>query len=227
MLPQEQASKMIRDNTVKMWMITSVQIEKAQKYMHNKEDVKLKELKKNEKYIDSYELKLYFDCENFLALFSPVAIDLRFVLSTLHISYDLERIGDMARKIVQTLKTCTTLTEDMIALFEIDRMFDVCSDSLEKVLNAYETINSDIARQVLVQDAILNEINKLATSRAVTAIQKNPQDAEIYLNLTSVTRRLERLGDHIKNIAEEIIFYVEADVLKHKKSRDFLEDNLL
>lgn len=220
MLPQQQANKMIRENIIKMWIITASQIKKAQEYMHAPKNKEVyKEMKKNEKYIDSYDLKLYYDCENFLALFSPVAIDLRFVLSTLHISYDLERIGDMAQKIGQAVNKCEQLDAGLLATLEADRMFDVCNDTLDKALTAYETENVELANELLNQDAILNAINKQAAPRIAEAIKARPEHAESYLYMLSIIRRLERLGDHIKSIAEEIVFYIEADIIKHKKVR--------
>lgn len=220
MLPQQQATRMIRENIVKMWIITASQLKKAQEFMHTPENREMyKEMKKNERFIDSYDLKLYYDCENFLALFSPVAIDLRFVLSTLHISYDLERIGDMAQKVGQAVNKCDQLDAGLLVTLEADKMFEICIETLDKALTAYETENSDLANELINQDAILNQINKQAAPRIAEAIKANPANTESYLHMLSIIRRLERLGDHIKSIAEEIIFYIEADIIKHKKAR--------
>ena len=88
---------------------------------------------------------------------------------------------------------------------------------LENVFEAFEKEDTKLARKVFVKDEVLNKINLNAASITIQLIQQSPEKINNYLYLLSIMRKLERVGDLIKNIAEELIFYSEAKVLKHHK----------
>lgn len=174
----------------------------------------------NEKRVNAFELKLDKDCENILALFTPVANDLRFVFSTLKINSDLERIGDNAEGIAQyVIQAKAKVTQELITSTELDKMILTVTEMIEDIFEAYSQDNTKVARSVFQKDIILNDINKNATKIIADYIRKNQDDIEDTLYLLTIIRKLERVGDHITNIAEEVIFYVEAKVLKHVKSK--------
>jgi phosphate transport system protein len=170
-----------------------------------------------EKRVNAFELKIDRDCEDILALFAPVAIDLRFILAVLKINMNLERTGDIAEGIG---KFVVDIPQDFDArLLEITRVLEMYQQGNEMiidVMNAFEEEDTSLARRVFKKDDLLDEINKNAATIVADFIKDNPSKIESALYILSTIRKLERVGDQAKNMAEEIIFYSEAKVLKHK-----------
>ena len=172
----------------------------------------------NEKRVNAFEVKIDKDCEVFLALFSPVASDLRFVFSTLKINYNIERIGDNAARIAKyIIQSEEQLDKDLVSDLCLHKMVSTMQSMLSDVATAYGTDDTKLAREILEKDEVLNDIYKDANSIIVDYIQKNPDKAFDALHLHTLIGKIERVGDHITNMAEEIIFYVEAKVLRHGK----------
>lgn len=172
----------------------------------------------NEKRVNAFELKLDKDCENIFALFNPVANDLRFVFSTLKINSDFERIGDNAEGIAHyVIQAKSKLSPELIEKIRLQEMLKTVSKMIDDICVAYTNDDTKLARSVFQKDTILNEINKSAPSIVGDYLRKDLSDVEEVLYLFTIVRKLERVGDHITNIAEEVIFYMEAKVLKHGK----------
>lgn len=176
-----------------------------------------KEIIVTEHRVNAHELKIDKDCENIFALFNPVAVDLRFVLAALKINTNLERNGDNAEGIARyVLDVKTPFSEEMLKAYRVEEMFDVTLAMLEDAHHAFEKEDTKLARRLFVKDDKLDEINRQATLTTLRLIKENPENHLHYLCLLSIIRKLERVGDQSKNIAEEIIFYIEAKVLKHE-----------
>jgi phosphate transport system protein len=184
-----------------------------------KKDVELAEkIIQTEKQVDAQELAIDKDCENIIALHNPMATDLRFVLATIKISNDLERIADNATSFAKFLKKhVKTVNEKLLHDFHIEKMLDVCIVMLKDMHNALRTENTKLARKVFSKDKTLNDINKRSLKTASALLKEYPDDQKIILRLFSIVRNLERVGDLTKNIGEEIVFHIEARVLKHQK----------
>lgn len=184
-----------------------------------KKDVELAEkIIETEKKIDAQELAIDKDCENIIALHNPMATDLRFVLATIKISNDLERIADNATSFAKFLKKhVKTLREGLLHQFHIEKMLDVCIVMLKDMHEALKKENTKLVRKVFPKDKALNEINKRSVKTATALLKEYPDDHAIILRLFSIVRNLERVGDLTKNIGEEIVFHIEARVLKHQK----------
>ncbi len=177
-----------------------------------------REIRVNEKRVNAYELKIDRDCENAIALFNPVAIDLRFVLASLKINSNLERIGDIAEGIANyVLDLKLEPQAELLQSTRLLEMFDLSLSILETTKQAFETEDTSLARSVFLKDELLDEINIAATDTVADFIKANPESIRRALYAISTIRKLERVGDQCKNISEEIIFNVEAKVLKHSK----------
>lgn len=170
-----------------------------------------------EKKVDAYELSIDSTCENIIALHQPVAIDLRFVLAVIKINSNLERIADFAYGISRVLiaNPSVILDAELISETNLRSMINQVNQMLEQGLNAFEHENSDYAAAIFSEDYQVDEINARAPEIMAEYIRKNPDRALECLNLIGVFRKLERMGDHCSNIAEEIFFYIDAKVLKH------------
>jgi phosphate transport system protein len=174
-------------------------------------------VKQKEKRVNGTELKIDRDCENIFALFCPVAIDLRFLLAVLKINSNLERIGDIADGIAKyVIKADGPFNEELLKASRILQMYDESVNILEDTQAAFEQEDTILARGVFKKDEFLDNINLSATGVLEKYLKDHPEDTAQALWILSIIRRLERVGDQSKNIAEEIIFYLEAKVLKHK-----------
>ena len=162
------------------------------------------------------------DIEDIIALYNPVAIDLRFVLAMLKINTNLERLGDFAEGIARFALNCKEpiLASGLVKELRLEEMINQVSAMLELAKRALQEESQELATAVFAKDNLLDEINANATAVLADYIGKHPESALSCLNLVSVFRKLERSGDHITNIAEEIVFFIDAKVLKHSGRTD-------
>ena len=174
----------------------------------------------DEKKINSLEIKIDQSCERLIALHTPVAIDLRFVLSMLKINTYLERVGDNIEGIAHSVIAVNKgMSEEVSAFFQLHKLLSAMDDMFDKVELALVNEDTEIAREVKDLDLIINSIDKENRSLAQDFVQNHPAELQFLLHILSVTRKIERLGDLLKNVGEEIVFYKEALVLKHKGNK--------
>lgn len=206
----------LRETLKELLILTTQQIKKAQEVVFNFDKELAREVIFYEKHINSLELKIDRDCENILALLHPVAVDLRFILATLKINPSLERIADNAESMVRyVLEMKEPYNNELMRKIKLNEMFDISLSMLNDVYLAFNNEDSRIARNVLLKDELLDEINIVAAHTAEVFIKEHIDLTYQSLYVLSNVRKLERVGDQTKNIAEEIIFYLEAKVLKH------------
>jgi phosphate transport system protein len=213
----EQELIALRQDTIEMWKLVISQVRNAGDAILGFDKELAQKVSMREKKVDAYELKIDSVCENIIALHQPVAIDLRFVLAVLKINSNLERIADFAYGIARTLITTPTLILDaeLISLTNLQTMIVDVNKMLAQGLEAFENEKSDIAAAIFSEDYQVDEINNNAPRIIADYIQKNPDRAYECLQLIASIRKLERIGDHCSNIAEEIFFYTDAKILKH------------
>jgi phosphate transport system protein len=213
--------KKLKQDMAEMFGLVYSQLEKARQALVAFDKDLAREVRVNEKRVNSFELKLDRDCENIIALFNPVAIDLRFVLAALKINSNLERIGDIAEGIAQfVLSIKNPPDHELLENSRVIEMFDTANSIVFDVMTAFETEDTTLARNVFMKDELLDEINMAANASVAEFIRNNTDKINQSLYMLSTIRKLERVGDQSKNIAEEIIFYIEAKVLKHKKKHE-------
>lgn len=212
--------KLLKDNILELMFMVKNQLEKGQRALDSFDEELAEEITINEKRVDSLELTIDRDCENLLALYNPVAVDLRFVMASFKINSDLERIGDHANSIAKyILDFGEAMDEESIQKMQLDKMYNTSLRMMSNIFNAFITEDTDLARKVFKLDKTLNQINREASSVTSELISADVDHTQNYLYLFSIIRKLERVGDLIKNIAEELIFYIEAKVLKHQKMK--------
>lgn len=178
------------------------------------------EVVERERRVNSLELTIDKECEAILALHNPVATDLRFVLSTLRICSDLESIGDIAKGIAKTSsKHLNKSDKELISRFQIIKMVEVSTAMLRDMREAVRLEDAHLGEKIAERDKTLNEINKAASKTAAELVKENEAKIELVLRLFTLTRKLERVGDFVKNIGAELVFHLEARVLKHQKQQ--------
>ena len=210
--------QLLKAEAVAMWNLVAQQLKKANQSLIQFDRDLAREVVLSEKRVNAYELKIDRDCENIFALFNPLAVDLRYVLAILKINNNLERTGDIAEGIGKFIvSTDAPFDKKLLEETRVLKMFEEAHLMLLDVLRAFETEDTALARSIFKKDELLDEINHSARSIVADYIRRNGDKVEQALNILSTIRKLERVGDQSKNMAEEIIFYAEAKVLKHKK----------
>lgn len=210
----------LKEEVVNMWNLVRVQLHKAKMAMVNFDKNLAREVVIKEKRVNGYELKIDRDCENIFALRTPVAVDLRFVLAVLKINNNLERIGDIAEGIAKyIIHTETQFSPELLKSSKVLEMLDITFSILDDALAAFENENTILARSIFQRDEFLDEVNRNAIDFTKEYLQTHSSEIDELLYVLSIIRKLERVGDQAKNIAEEIIFYIEAKVLKHNKDK--------
>lgn len=207
----------LKAETVKMWSLVNLQLIKGKESLLKLDKDLAREVILSERRVNAYELKVDRDCENIFALFNPVAVDLRFVLAVLKINNNLERTGDIVEGIAKfVINVDNTFDTKLLEITRAVEMYAAANSMMETVLEAFQKEDTALARKVFQQDELLDDINLKANRLIAEYIRNHPDNIEATLYLLSIIRKLERVGDQAKNMAEEIIFYIEAKVLKHR-----------
>ena len=215
-----------------MWTLVYNQLDRAGDAVLTLDRELAQQVLVRERRVNAFELKIDSDVEDIIALYNPVAIDLRFVLAMLKINTNLERLGDFAEGIARFALNChePALDTELVKQLRLEEMIaqvlsmleqaNQVSAMLELAKRALQEESQELATAVFAKDNLLDEINANATAVLADYIGKHPESALSCLNLVSVFRKLERSGDHITNIAEEIVFFIDAKVLKHSGRSD-------
>ncbi len=166
--------------------------------------------------IDEMEVEVEEECLKILALHQPVAVDLRFIVTAIKINNDLERIGDQAVNIAERVLTISKRPE-MDFVFDYLPMAEKAEAMLKMSLDALVNVDVDLAFKVITLDDEVDDIKALAYDRIKAAIKQNPERVGYLINLLLISRHLERLADHATNIAEEVIYLIEGEIVRHAK----------
>ena len=165
--------------------------------------------------IDQMEVKVEEECLKILALYQPVAIDLRFIITALKINSDLERIGDLAVNIAErSLFVSSQKPIDMP--FDFETMAEKTQAMLKKSLDALVNLDSTLAREVCGADDEIDSMNRKMYDQVKKQTKQAPENIEILIHLLSISRHLERIADHATNIAEDVIYMIKGDIVRHK-----------
>lgn len=165
--------------------------------------------------IDQKEVEIEEECLKALALYQPVAIDLRFIVAVLKINNDLERIGDLAVNVAERAIYLATHPKVNIASDLLD-MAQSAQSMLKESLDALINHDSELAHKVCASDDIVDDMNRQMYLKVQDAIVKNPEQISTLIHLLSASRHLERIADHTTNIAEDVIYMVEGQIIRHK-----------
>ena len=168
----------------------------------------------NDDEINLMEVQIDNSVVDLLALQQPVATDLRFILAALKINNDLERIGDHAVNIAESAVKYSDM-EPVKPFVDIPEMSRVTKGMLRDSIDAFIHSDPDKSRTVLANDDVIDDLNKKIVADLSALMRKDPDSIDQALDLIRVSRNLERVADLATNIAEEVIFITQAQVVKH------------
>jgi phosphate transport system protein len=166
--------------------------------------------------IDALEVEIEEECLKILALHQPVAVDLRFLAAVIKINNDLERIGDEAVNIAKCVSYMAK-RERVGIPFEYSEMSEKVESMLKLSLDALVNLDLDLAFRVLTMDDEVDKIYGLIYDQIKEIIRKLPDRVGCLINMFLIARYLERIADHATNIAEEVIYLIEGEIIRHSK----------
>lgn len=174
--------------------------------------------------IDRDEVSLEEECLKILALHQPVASDLRFIAACFKITNDLERIGDLA---VNIAKRASSLDRNspMPQPPNLEVMTEAVATMLRNALDAFVRGDVNGANQVMVEDDVVDNLHRKVMDAMMDIMRKGPEHLDDAMLFISASRHLERIADHATNIAEDVVYMVEGDIVRHQGTpRDLREE---
>lgn len=212
----------IKQEVNDMWELVQKQFENARTAVLSGDKNLASVVVGREKRVNSFELRIDSDIEDFIALYNPVAIDLRFSLAMLNISNNLERLGDYAEGIARFVirNDVDAQARELIGRMELPKMYDMVIDMLSTVYTALKNHDIEAAKSVFGRDDAIDELNRDSLDRLTEYATAHPQSVRLCLEVSALFRKLERAGDHINNLAEQTVYYIDAEVLKHTNNKE-------
>ena len=164
--------------------------------------------------IDEMEVEVEEECLKVMALHQPVAVDLRFLIAVIKINNELERIGDQAVNIAQRMERIGRESK-IDFYYDYTPMVKKTKNMLKMSLDSLVNTDLDLAFHVLLMDDEIDKMNKDAYDVIKKMMSLNPENLGYLINMLLVSRHLERLADHVTNIAEEVIYMIEGEIVRH------------
>jgi phosphate transport system protein len=165
--------------------------------------------------VDELEVDIEEECLKLLALYQPVAIDLRFIISTIKINSDLERIGDLAVKIAERAAHLSRMKR-VDTFFDFESMAEKARSMVRRAMDSLVNMDARLARQVCIDDDEVDVMNRRMLEQVKDAMRKRPDLVDPLVQILSTSRHLERVADHATNIAEDVIYMIEGEIVRHR-----------
>jgi phosphate transport system protein len=168
--------------------------------------------------IDNEENHIEEECLKILALHQPVAVDLRRIASAMMINIDLERMGDLAEEIAERAVHLASLPRLPIDDGNLQKMTDLTTMMVRQSLDSFVNLNTEQAQVVMRMDDEVDRLNVEIIQAVIAAMKRLPDHIDAGLSMFSAVRHLERIADHATNIAEDVIYLVEGEIVRHRPS---------
>ncbi|MFD3001093.1 phosphate signaling complex protein PhoU [Pontibacter toksunensis] len=215
----------LKAKLLEMWDLVEYQLQSGREAMLQADQELAKQIIKRDRKVNQFDVKIDRMCENFFALFTPVAVDLRMVLAVLKINANLERIGDTAEGIARFAKKLDApVSAPLLEMTKVLPMYDEAIAMFADCRVAFKDNDPALAKTLIKRDRALDKIYRKSDGIVTKYMADNPERISEALAILSIIKKIERVGDQVTNIAEEIIFYREAKVVKHKQDKKKKKD---
>ena len=166
--------------------------------------------------IDRWDVRIEDACLKILALYQPVAIDLRRITTVMKVAGELERVADLAVNIAERASGLLNSPQVVIP-DQLKVMAERAVNMLRRSIDAYVDLNSEVARQICVEDTEIDEMNRGVINQLIDAMHRSPDQLDPLLHLFSAVRQVERVADHATNIGEDVVYLVEGRIIRHAR----------
>lgn len=207
----------LRNTLIGMSRRVGEQVRHATKALRSGDLDLAKQVRRDDDLIDALELQVDSKCERILALYHPVATDLRILFSAIKINNDLERIGDYAKNIAKTVPDISG-HQDVVDLIRVQEMADISCGILDRAREAYERQDRNLARQLFERDRWLGNVYRDAFDFLIHQCGLHPEKGSALFQLVMAVKAYERIADHAVNIAENVVFIVEGTDVRHPQT---------
>jgi phosphate transport system protein len=164
--------------------------------------------------VDSLEIVIEEECLKILALYQPVAKELRFVVDVLKMNNDLERMGDLAANIAKRARYLSR-KEKIDLVNDLTTIAEKTQTMVKKSLDALVNTDVNLAREVCAADDEVDKLTKHLLKRTMNTIEKNPDRTKDYFSIRSISKNLERIADSATNIAEDVVYLCSGEIIRH------------
>ncbi|MBD3285341.1 phosphate signaling complex protein PhoU [candidate division WOR-3 bacterium] len=198
----------------KLGKVVQENLDDAIKSVRDRDPKLAEEVIQKDQEIDQMEVDTEEECLKLLALYQPVAVDLRFIIAALKMNNDLERIGDLALNIAKQAKQIAS-GRKLNPPFDVDEMTTKVQSMVAESMASMVNMDATQARRVMLEDEPIDRMHREMYEKVEKLLGKRPKYADIYIRYLSVSRYLERIADHATNIAEDVIYLVEGEITRH------------
>ncbi len=205
----------LRKNLIQMASMIETAIANAVKSLIERDSELARLVVQSDEQVDALELEIDKQCVDLLALRQPLAIDLRFITSSIKITNNLERMGDLAVNIAERVIPLSQEPQ-LKPLIDIPRMATITQTMVKDSIDAFVNRDTELARSVYQRDSTVDAMNDQIFRELLTYMMQDPANITRAVHLILITRHLERIADHSTNIAEEVVYIVKAKVVKHR-----------
>jgi phosphate transport system protein len=204
----------LKDTILKMGVLVQSLIYKSVEALKNRDRNLAKEVIKKDVEVDKLELEIDEKCINMIALRQPKAGDLRFITTGMRIATDLERIGDLAEDVSE--RAIEISDQSLLKpLIDIPKMAKLAQEAVATALDAFINSDSEKAKAIWDKEKAVDKLRDMVHDELEEIMTKDSKTVTRALPLLLVSRHLERICDHATNIAEDVVYMVEAKVVKH------------
>lgn len=219
----EQQLDKLKTRVIKMCSLVDEQVDMAIRAVETEDAELALQVIERDKKVDKYDLKIEKICQKIFALNQPVASDLRLIMSSLTINNNLERIGDIAVNICENF----LLHKRKPSFYDrtkFSAMTILTKGMIKSAIDSFIEQNAKLAEEVIKNDDELDKLNRENHSLMIDIMKEDKENIEIGVAYLVMARQLERMGDHATNIAEDVYFIVEAQLIKHNYEKYLFTD---
>ncbi len=206
----------LRSRVLEMGGLVEAQINQTTKAYTQNNSAAVLDVLENDREVNKFEKTIDDDCIHIIAKRQPTASDLRLVMSISKMVTDLERSGDEIKKMAKSIRRIQERDVAVLkATTDVKHLADAASSQLRSALDTFARLDTDEARKVIEADLSLDSEFKAIVRQLITFMMEDPRSISTALDVITISRCIERVGDHAKNIAEQVIYIVEGRDVRH------------
>jgi phosphate transport system protein len=211
----------LRSSVLEMGGLVEAQLNSTTKAYTQNNNSAVLDVLENDREVNKFEKTIDDDCIHVIAKRQPTAGDLRLVMSISKMVTDLERSGDEIKKMAKSIRRIQERDITLLkATTDVKHLADAASNQLRNALDTFARLDTDEARAVIESDLSLDSEFKAIVRQLITYMMEDPRSISTALDVITIARAIERLGDHAKNIAEQVIYIVEGRDIRHASDNE-------
>ncbi|MCB0726907.1 MAG: phosphate signaling complex protein PhoU [Ignavibacteriae bacterium] len=219
----EEELEQLRKKIIKMGSLVEEQVEFSFRALFEGNLELAETVKSRDDEVDKYDIKIDKHCQRIFALTQPVANDLRLIMTALMINSDLERMGDIAVNISERAEDLVDYS-DLLKEMRVDEIAVKVQKLIKMSIDSFVNGDAELAKNLIKADAEVDKLDSVIFDLLAYKMKDNSELIVAGMHILTLVRNIERLADHATNIAEDVIFMIDAKIIKHSKDPENLEN---